>query len=73
MDGLRIDHPDGLADPAGYLHRLRGLVGPDAYLVVEKILAADEALEPTLAVQGSTGYDALREIGGVLSIPRASR
>ena len=69
VDGLRIDHPDGLADPAAYLHRLRGLVGPDAYLVIEKILAADEALEPTLAVQGSTGYDALREIGGVLVDP----
>ena len=69
VDGLRIDHPDGLTDPAGYLKRLRGAVGPDAYLVVEKILATDEALEPSLPVAGSTGYDVLREIGGVFVDP----
>ena len=65
VDGVRIDHPDGLSDPAGYLAWLRELVGPQAWIVIEKILAADEALEPTLPVAGTTGYDALREIGGV--------
>ena len=65
VDGIRIDHPDGLSDPAGYLAWLRELVGPQAWIVVEKILAVDEALEPTLPVAGTTGYDALREIGGV--------
>ncbi len=69
VDGLRIDHPDGLADPAGYLSRLRTLLGPDAYLVIEKILAPDEALDATLPVDGTTGYDALREIGGVFIDP----
>jgi (1->4)-alpha-D-glucan 1-alpha-D-glucosylmutase len=69
VDGLRIDHPDGLSDPAGYLVWLREIVGPDAWIVIEKILAPDEALEPSLAVAGTTGYDALREIGGLLIDP----
>jgi len=69
VDGLRIDHPDGLADPAGYLDRLRALIGPDAYLVIEKVLAVGEALEPTLPIDGSTGYDVLREIGGLFVDP----
>ncbi|MDT5340177.1 MAG: (1-_4)-alpha-D-glucan 1-alpha-D-glucosylmutase [Mycobacterium sp.] len=69
VDGLRIDHPDGLTDPAGYLEWLREITGPDAWIVIEKILAPDEALEPTLPVAGTTGYDALREIGGVLVDP----
>ncbi len=69
VDGVRIDHPDGLADPSGYLQRLRELVGPDAWIVIEKILAVDEALEPTLPIEGTTGYDALREIGGVFIDP----
>jgi (1->4)-alpha-D-glucan 1-alpha-D-glucosylmutase len=69
VDGVRIDHPDGLPDPGGYLARLRELVGPDAWIVIEKILAVDEALEPTLPVAGTTGYDALRELGGVFVDP----
>lgn len=69
VDGIRIDHPDGLSNPAGYLAWLRELTGPDAWIVVEKILAADEPLEPTLPVAGTTGYDAMREIGGVFIDP----
>jgi (1->4)-alpha-D-glucan 1-alpha-D-glucosylmutase len=69
VDGVRIDHPDGLSDPCGYLAWLRDLVGPDAWIVIEKILAVDEALEPTLPVAGTTGYDALREAGGVFIEP----
>ncbi|OMC43671.1 malto-oligosyltrehalose synthase [Mycobacterium sp. IS-2888] len=69
IDGVRIDHPDGLSDPCGYLAWLRDLVGPDAWIVIEKILAVDEALEPTLPVAGTTGYDALREVGGVFIDP----
>jgi (1->4)-alpha-D-glucan 1-alpha-D-glucosylmutase len=69
VDGVRIDHPDGLSDPAGYLEWLRQLAGPEAWIVIEKILAVDEALEPTLDVAGTTGYDALREIGGVFIDP----
>ncbi len=62
--GLRVDHPDGLADPGGYMRRLRA-EAPDAWLVVEKILAVDEALPASWPVDGTTGYDALREICGV--------
>lgn len=69
VDGVRVDHPDGLSDPAGYLRWLREVIGPSAYLVIEKILAADEALEPTLPVNGTTGYDALREAGGLFIDP----
>jgi len=69
VDGVRIDHPDGLSDPCGYLARLRDLVGPHAWIVIEKILAVDEALEPTLPVAGTTGYDVLREVGGVFIDP----
>ncbi|MDJ0393117.1 malto-oligosyltrehalose synthase [Rhodococcus sp. G-MC3] len=66
VDGLRVDHPDGLADPAGYLDELRELIGPDRWLVIEKILARGEPLDESLPVDGTTGYDALADIGGVL-------
>jgi (1->4)-alpha-D-glucan 1-alpha-D-glucosylmutase len=69
VDGVRIDHPDGLSDPAGYLDWLREAIGPQAWIVVEKILAVDEPLEHTLPVAGTTGYDALREIGGLFVDP----
>ncbi|TFV60710.1 malto-oligosyltrehalose synthase [Mycobacterium sp. PS03-16] len=69
VDGIRIDHPDGLSDPTGYLTWLRELVGPSAWIVIEKILAVDEPLDPALPVAGTTGYDALREVGGVLIDP----
>lgn len=72
VDGVRVDHPDGLADPAGYLRWLRDLVGADAWIVVEKILAAGEPLDLSLPVAGTTGYDALREIGGVFVDPRGA-
>ena len=56
IDGLRIDHIDGLYDPAEYCRRLRERMPPGSYLVVEKILAAHEAL-PAWPVDGTTGYD----------------
>jgi (1->4)-alpha-D-glucan 1-alpha-D-glucosylmutase len=73
VDGVRIDHPDGLADPAGYLGWLRELVGADAWIVIEKILAVDEPLDLALPVAGTTGYDALREIGGVFVDPQGAQ
>ena len=66
VDGIRVDHPDGLSDPVGYAHRLRDLVGPDRLVLVEKILAPDEVLEPAMGVDGTTGYDALRLIDQLL-------
>ncbi|QDP95507.1 malto-oligosyltrehalose synthase [Microlunatus elymi] len=67
--GLRVDHPDGLADPAGYLQRLRDLA-PDAWIVVEKILEPGEEL-PDWPVAGTTGYDALTDFTGVFVDPAA--
>ena len=65
IDGVRVDHPDGLADPFGYLEHLRMLIGEDRWLLIEKILAVNEPLDPRLSVDGTTGYDALREFDGV--------
>lgn len=56
VDGLRIDHVDGLRDPAGYFERLRASV-PDAWIVVEKILTGDERLREDWRIEGTTGYD----------------
>jgi (1->4)-alpha-D-glucan 1-alpha-D-glucosylmutase len=63
--GLRVDHPDGLTDPLAYLTRLRELAGPDSWLLVEKILEPGEQLPTDWPVDGTTGYDALAEVGGV--------
>lgn len=57
VQGLRIDHVDGLTDPQKYLTWLRAAVGPDLYIVVEKILAEDEELPSGWPVQGTTGYE----------------
>jgi len=61
IDGLRIDHPDGLADPAGYLTRLREATD-GAWVVVEKILQGEEELPPDWDTAGTTGYDGLWRI-----------
>jgi (1->4)-alpha-D-glucan 1-alpha-D-glucosylmutase len=73
-DGLRVDHPDGLVDPGGYLDRLaaalRDAGGEDAgYVLVEKILEHGEALPSWWKTAGTTGYDALAEIDRVLTDP----
>ncbi|MFF4269651.1 malto-oligosyltrehalose synthase [Streptomyces sp. NPDC001536] len=68
VDGLRIDHPDGLADPDAYLRRLHEATG-GRWTVVEKILADGEALPASWPVAGTTGYDALRHIDGVFTDP----
>ncbi|HYI85349.1 MAG TPA: malto-oligosyltrehalose synthase, partial [Acetobacteraceae bacterium] len=74
VDGFRIDHVDGLADPRGYcrkLHRRMHSVRPDrAPLVwVEKILAPFEALRTDWMVDGTSGYDFMDEAAGVLHDP----
>jgi (1->4)-alpha-D-glucan 1-alpha-D-glucosylmutase len=73
VDGIRIDHPDGLRDPVGYLRRLRAATGGDTWLVVEKILEYGEALPADWPVQGTTGYDALAQVCGLFVDPRAER
>src|SRR3954447_3616093 len=72
VDGLRIDHPDGLADPAGYLDRLASARG-GVWTVVEKILERGEVLPSTWACDGTTGYDALALVSGVLTDPAAEK
>ncbi|AEW97080.1 MULTISPECIES: malto-oligosyltrehalose synthase [Streptomycetaceae] len=67
-DGLRVDHPDGLADPAGYLRRLDEATG-GRWTVVEKILCGPERLPEDFSCAGTTGYDALRHIDGVFTDP----
>jgi (1->4)-alpha-D-glucan 1-alpha-D-glucosylmutase len=57
VDGLRIDHVDGLADPKAYLQTLRDAVGPDVYLVVEKIIEEEERVAPDWPIAGTTGYE----------------
>lgn len=64
-DGLRVDHPDGLADPAGYLDSLAAATG-GTYVLVEKILEGDEQLATSWAASGTTGYDALADVDRVL-------
>lgn len=68
VDGLRIDHPDGLADPAGYLEQLSAASG-GVWTVVEKILTGPEPLPAGWAVAGTTGYDALHRIDGLFVDP----
>ncbi|MCW2545207.1 MAG: treY [Frankiales bacterium] len=71
VTGLRVDHPDGLADPAGYLERLRSEV-PGTWTVVEKILEPGEAL-PSWECEGTTGYDAMHQVGGLFVEPSAEQ
>lgn len=68
VDGFRIDHPDGLHDPEGYLERLRDATG-GAWVVVEKILVGDETLPTTWPTAGTTGYDSLRAVQQALVPP----
>ena len=64
VDGLRIDHIDGLARPTKYLHDLRA-AAPDTYLLVEKILVGDERFPEQWPIEGTTGYDYLNLVGGL--------
>ncbi|MEV0114163.1 malto-oligosyltrehalose synthase [Streptomyces sp. NPDC050844] len=68
VEGLRIDHPDGLADPGAYLQRLHEATG-GRWTVVEKILADGERLPAAWPVAGTTGYDALRHLDGLFTDP----
>lgn len=74
IDGVRIDHVDGLTDPGGYCRHLRDRFaqiapGRSAYIVVEKILAADEELAQDWSIDGTSGYDFMREASQLLHLP----
>jgi len=71
IDGLRVDHVDGLADPPGYCRRLRARLqelAPErrAWLVVEKILGAGERLPDDWEVDGTSGYDFMDQVSALL-------
>jgi (1->4)-alpha-D-glucan 1-alpha-D-glucosylmutase len=70
VQGIRIDHPDGLADPAGYLERLAA-AAPGSWITVEKITEPGERLPESWPVAGTTGYDALAELNNLLYDPAA--
>ena len=55
--GVRVDHVDGLTDPAQYLNRLRDLLPRDAVIIVEKILGQEEPFSPKWPVEGTSGYE----------------
>ncbi|MCG5215971.1 malto-oligosyltrehalose synthase [Streptosporangium sp. KLBMP 9127] len=68
VDGLRVDHPDGLADPRGYFDRLRERSG-GVWTIAEKILIREERLPDDWACAGTTGYDVLNRITGLFVDP----
>ncbi|MGK2910861.1 MAG: malto-oligosyltrehalose synthase [Sphingobium sp.] len=80
IDGVRVDHVDGLTDPAGYCRELRarldaierpeGVPSGPAYIVIEKILAAGEPLATDWGVDGTSGYDFMTEVAGLLHAPQ---
>src|SRR6202044_1491896 len=68
LDGVRVDHPDGLRDPLEYLQRLRQHA-PNAWVIGEKILEPGEFLRESWPIQGTSGYDFLNVVAGVLVAP----
>ncbi len=70
VDGIRVDHPDGLADPRGYLRDLAAATD-ETWVVVEKILEPGEELPDDWRCAGTTGYDAAARIGAVFVDPAA--
>lgn len=67
FQGLRIDHIDGLYDPAMYLSTLQESMGGDVYTVVEKILQPGEDIPSSWQVQGNTGYDFLAMVSNLFT------
>jgi (1->4)-alpha-D-glucan 1-alpha-D-glucosylmutase len=65
LDGVRVDHPDGLRDPKQYFERLRE-AAPEAWIIGEKILAAREFLREDWPIEGTSGYDFMNVALGLL-------
>ena len=73
ITGLRVDHPDGLGDPAVYFERLQEMTGGKLYVVAEKILSPGEELQRDWRVAGTTGYGFLNAVAGLFVHPRHVR
>ena len=73
IQGLRIDHIDGLYDPGNYLHQLKQLAGEEVPIVVEKILEQKEGLPKSWPVQGNTGYDFLALVNNLFTNQNAEK
>ena len=71
VDGLRIDHPDGLYDPREYFRRLQEGCGRPTYVVIEKIIAPFENLPEDWSVHGTTGYRFANVVNGLFVDPAA--
>ena len=71
VDGVRVDHPDGLRDPGAYFELLRA-AAPEAWIVVEKILEPGEVLPDDWPVDGTTGYDFCHLVTRLLHDPRGA-
>jgi malto-oligosyltrehalose synthase/4-alpha-glucanotransferase len=67
IQGLRVDHIDGLYQPEDYLKRLRNFAGDDVYIVIEKILEKGEDMPSDWPIQGNTGYDFLAVVNNLLT------
>jgi len=68
VDGIRVDHPDGLYDPKAYFRQLRD-AAPGTWIVAEKILVGEETLPDDWPIDGTTGYDFLAAVGGLFTDP----
>jgi (1->4)-alpha-D-glucan 1-alpha-D-glucosylmutase len=81
VQGLRVDHPDGLRDPKGYFDRLRERIvdrlgergGRELYVLAEKILAGHEYLRENWSIDGTTGYDFASRLNGLFVDPAGER
>ena len=69
IQGVRIDHVDGLTDPIGYCRTLRERLGPDAWIVIEKILGAGEGQPAGWGVDGTSGYDFMEQVATLIHDP----
>ncbi|HEX2394266.1 MAG TPA: malto-oligosyltrehalose synthase, partial [Bacteroidales bacterium] len=67
FDGIRLDHVDGLKMPVEYFNRFRARAGNHVYIIAEKILATHENLDPYWPLQGTSGYDFLAAVNGLLT------
>ncbi len=72
LDGVRIDHPDGLLDPTAYFDRLH-TAAPEAWIVAEKILEPGEELRPSWQIAGTTGYDFLFRVNSLFVDPEGEK